>query len=651
MESFSYSLRSDNKTDRGVTMFKLESARLKREFKITNGNFYASQIMNKCSEMGFVPDGNGCEFVVFFTDGTEVSSKGLPVVHSSEENERLKFVFAEDLGTTVTLEYWVHADGNTVCKQITISQNNDKVIDRVFLENIGIINSKTHFGIDPATHKEGADFVTSLGQPFYIDSLFFGCESPAVDSKIIHGAGQIRYYIGKNVGKDFKCPVTVMGGGSDNTMQAMQKAFFEYIDFISVPAPLRFECIDYNADKKALPEEVSQTAGDALKRLNAPDMPHFAGYTLANAFWASDKGEFWEFGKKFTNGFAEISAACRNENAALGVHLDLAGNKKLAKKIQKAGNGCVHSDCDELCCASSRYNEKLREYLNSLITAYNLGTLMLSFGRSEEFFCTDESHDHTVGGKNEMYYVNDLIENRMELVKSIRNAHPDINILLYGMHDVSPFWRQWVNAVDKSAFADFKKELSDELSPVEWTISMNDSVYYNTLCRHALQLPADSMRTALRDGNYSNDEFYKFAMWSTVSGEGMIQLDTEMTMLDDIKRDKLSKALKFKADNQHILKSASFIGGNPAEGNIYGFVSWTDDEGIIALRNPSEEKTDLTLTLNALMGVPEGLGDLRRENIYSLSVPETSLRYSYGDKIDLSLYPYECVIFKFTKED
>ena len=140
-------------------------------------------------------------------------------------------------------------------------------------------------------------------------------------------------------------------------------------------------------------------------------------------------------------------------------------------------------------------------------------------------------------------------------------------------------------------------------------------------------------------------------MWSTVSGEGLTQLATEMTMLDDIKRDKLSKALKFKADNQHILKKATFIGGDPAAGNIYGYVSWTDDEGIIALRNPSDEKTDLTLTLNALMGVPEGLGDLRRENIYSLSVFETSERYSYGDKIDLSLYPYECVIFKFTKED
>ena len=631
-------------------MFKLESARLKREFKITNGNFYASQIMNKCSDMGFVPDGNGCEFVVFFTDGTEVSSKGLPVVHSSEENERLKFVFAEDLGTTVTVEYWVHGDGNTICKQITISQNNDKVIDRIFLENIGIINSKTHFGIDPNTHKDGADFVTSLGQPFYIDSLFFGCVNPAVDSKIIHGAGQIRYYLGKNVGKDFRCPITVMGGGSDNTMQAMKKAFFEYIDFISVPSPLRFELIDYNNDKKALPESVREDASNALMRMNAPDMPAFGGYTLANSFWASDKGEFWGFNKKF-DGFAEISAACAKENAALGIHIDLAGGKKLAKKIQKAGNGFVHSECDELCCASSHYNQMFGDYINKLISEYRLGGVMLSFGKSEELFCTDESHDHCVGGKNEMYYINDLIESRMALVQSIRNAHPDVYITLRGMRAASPFWRQWVNAVDKSAFGDIKEELSDELSPVEWTISVSDSVYYNTLCRHALQLPADAMRTALRSGDYSNDEFYKFAMWSTVSGEGLVQLETDMTMLDDIKRDKLSKAHKFKAENQHILKNAAFIGGNPAEGNIYGFISWTDDEGIIALRNPSAEKTDLTLTLNALMGAPERLSEARRENIYSLSIPETSQRYSYGDKIDLSLYPFECVIFKFTKED
>lgn len=39
------------------------------------------------------------------------------------------------------------------------------------------------------------------------------------------------------------------------------------------------------------------------------------------------------------------------------------------------------------------------------------------------------------------------------------------------------------------------------------------------------------------------------------------------------------------------------LGGDPAENNIYAYAAWTKaGEGIIALRNPTDEKTDLTLT-------------------------------------------------------
>ena len=625
-------------------MFKLESNRLKREFKITNGNFYASQILNKYSDMSFVPDGNGCEFVVFFTDGSEVSSKGLPVMYSNEENDKLRFVFAEDKGCTVTLEYWVHGDGNTICKQISISQNDDKVIDRVFLDNIGIINSETHFGIDPKTHKDGADFVASLGQPFYIDSLFFGCESPAVDCKIIHGAGQIRYYLGKNVGKDFKCPVTVMGGGSDNTMQAMQKAFFEYIDFISVPTPLRFNyaCGYFG---------VADNARAALQNLNAPDMPEISAFELLNQDWAAKKADFWSFGKRWQSGFAEIKAVCDSENVKFGIHFNAAGNKKLAKKIQKANNGFINDGADEICLASARYNDKLTEYIIGLINEYGLGSIALDFGKSEEVFCTDETHDHAVGGKNEMYYINDLTEHRMALVQAIRSAYPDITISLSCYENSSPFWRQWVNALSVERAFIKGDELSDDNAPFENELTSGDANYYDAMCSNAFQLPADSASLSIVNSfGLSNDEFYKFAMWSVVRGEGTVNLDVSMIGLDDSKRFSLSRALKFKADNQHILKNAHFIGGNPAEGNIYGFVSWTDDgEGIIAMRNPSEEKTPFTLTLNKLMGTPESLDGARRENVYSLSVPDTSDTYSYGDKVDVTLHPFECVIFKFTK--
>ncbi|MBR3149600.1 MAG: hypothetical protein IKF64_05460 [Eubacterium sp.] len=631
-------------------MFKLESNRLKREFKITNDNFYASQIMNKYSDMSFVPDGNGCEFVVFFTDGTEVSSKGLPVVHSSEENKKLKFVFAEDLGTTVTLEYWVHEDGNSICKQVSISQNNDKVIDRVFLENIGIVNSKTHFGIDPTTHKEGADFVTSLGQPFYIDSLFFGCESPSVDCKIIHGAGQIRYYLGKNVGKDFKCPVTVMGGGSDNTMQAMKKAFYEYIDFISLPSPLRINCVNTDAPKKAVGEDVAAIAEKSLKNLNAPDMPTVFSFVDTSQSWCAEKGEFWGFNKRWENGFAPIKAVCDRENVGFGVYFDVAGSKKLAKKIQKADNGFVFDEADELCCASAVYNNKLADYIISLIKEYSLSYIGLGFGKSEEKFCQNESHDHAVGGKNDMYYLNDLIERRAELVSRIRRECPDVHITLCGMRDVSPWWRQWVNTIGNLALSDGKGDaLSDDYNKFENDITESDTVFFDTMCSHAVQLYSKELALKLDESDLSSEEFYKVIMWSVVRGEGLVNLTQSMIGLDDSKREALSRALKFKTENQSVLENCTFIGGRPADGNIYGFVSWNDDGGVIAMRNPTNEKVPITLVLNKLMGVPETLEDVHRESVYNQMLPETDETYSYGSKLEITLHPFECIIFKFTK--
>ena len=636
-------------------MFKLESNRLKREFKITNGNFYASQILNKCSGMSFVPDGNGCEFVVFFTDGTEVSSKGLPVMQSSEENNKLKFVFAEDLGCTVTLEYWVHDDGNTICKQITVSQNNSKVIDRIFLDNIGIINSVTHFGIDPNTHREGADYVTSLGQPFYIDSLFFGCDSPAVDSKIIHGAGQIRYYIGKNVGKDFKCPVTFMGGGTDNTMQAMQKAFFEYLDSFSVAAPLRFNfaCGYFGRGGKHIAaEDIAASAKGALQKLNVPDMPEITDFELLNTDWIAEKGEFWEFGRQWQNGFDEIKSVCESENKGLGITFDLSGNKKLAKKIQKAGNGFVHDEAEGLCLASARYNEKITEYIVGLIRRYNLGCVVLDFGKSENIVCKNDSHDHGVGGKNDMYYINDLTENRMEMLRRIRAISPEIYIILRGVSNVSPLWKQWANVIDNRALSTGEGSIiDDEMPKLEAALTESDTVYYDTMCSHAVQLPAEALQITVPEPyNLSNDEFQKYVMWSVVRGEGLVNLTAFANDLDSTKHDVLAKALKFKRENQHILKNCTVLGGRPADGNIYGFVAWCEDgEGVIAMRNPTDEKASLTLTLNKLMGVPESLTDARRENVYSVSILETSDTFSYGSKINITLHPFESVIFRFTK--
>lgn len=645
-------------------MFKLESNRLKREFKITNGNFYASQIYNKYSDMSLVPDGNGSEFTIHFADGEEFSAKGLPVIESSNENDRLRFVFAEHMGVSVTVEYWVHADGNTICKQLTISQSDDRVIDYAILDNIGIINSKTHFSVDIMEDSEIDGVYASLGQPFYIDSLFFGCEFPATDNRIVHGSGQIKYYIGKNVGKAFSCPVAVMGGGKDNTIIEVRKAFFEYIDFISQNVELRFQYNSWYDGMLRIDEQsVSNAFYEISKGLAFHNAPRLDAYVIDDG-WNDYKKNFWTVDKrKFPNGLGNISAEVKKMGSSFGMWLGPRGGynyqKKFAKHLQKGGFGYFNKNAQDICVGSSKYIDNLQQFLIKATAEYNI-----SYWKLDGFCCkpcTDESHDHATGGENEMYFITDMWHKWIKLFENLRASRKSadkplwINMTCYV--NVSPWWLQWVNSIWLQNSGDIGfAENYEEQPQVESELTYRDGRYFDCVCRRANQIPLKNIYNhepiygSSADVEYSDEEFEKFAYWCAIRGQALNELYLSYTMLSDFKWESLARVMKFQKENYHILKNASFIGGDPADNNIYGYISWTEDgEGIIALRNPTKEKTSLTLNLNKLMGVPESLEGVKRYNIYNNSMPETEDLFSYGSKIDLTLHPFEIMIFKFTK--
>lgn len=645
-------------------MLKLESNRLKREFKIQNDNFFASQILNKYSSMSFVPDGNGSEFEIHFTNGEEFSSKGLPVIESKDENNKLSFVFAENLGVSVTLEYWVHKDKNTVCKQLTLSQSDDREIDYVVLENIGIINSKTHFSVDIMEDSFISGFHLSLGQPFYIDSLFFGCEFPATENRIVHGAGKIKYYVGKNVGVNFACPITVMGAAKDNSIVEVKKAFFEYIDSISQKADIRFQYNSWYDHMLKINESIIldsfKEIANGLAFHNAPKVDAY----VVDDGWTSYKAKFWEFDKKkFPNGFANISSQCKEMGSTFGMWLGPRGGynytKKFAKRISRAGNGEFNKEAQEICLANPTYLENLQDFLINTCEENDISYLKLDgFCKAP---CSDENHGHMVGGKNDMYFVTDLWQKWIELFEHLRRSRAmsgrDLWINMTCYVNVSPWWLQWANSLwlnnsDDIGFA----ENYEEQPQVDAEMTYRDGRYFNLLCTNASQFPLKHIynhepiygETAKVD--YSDAEFEKYILWNASRGNALNELHLSYSMMNEEKWEALSKAMHFQKDNFHILKNASFIGGNPEENNIYGYISWTEEgEGIIALRNPSKERTPLTLNINRLMGAPECLKDAKIEVIYAKDDVPTDVLYSYKSKLDLALSPLEIIILKFTK--
>ncbi|MDD6658916.1 MAG: hypothetical protein PUE60_02450 [Eubacteriales bacterium] len=647
-------------------MFRLESKILQREFVVHENTLYASQIRNVLSGRDFVPDGNSVEFLFHFTDGSEFSSKGLNVVDSKQEDGKLSFKFEETQGIEVTMTFWAGEDGNTLKKQITFNQNSDKTIDYILLEHIGITNSKAHFSVP--TDVEGPELNGvhfSLGQPFYIDTLFFGCEFPATQNIILYGIGQVKYFIGKKINGEYKCPVTVVGGAKSDLLVDVQKSFYNYIESIATPGNLRIQYNSwYDFMKEIDADNIEKSFFEIEKGLTSNGIAPLDAYVVDDG-WVDYKSGFWSFNKKFPNQLYDISQITAKLDSHFGLWLGPRGGygfpDKFAKKMEKLGKGSFNSEAKDVCVADKTYIKNVTDFILKSTKEFDI-----DYWKFDGFClapCKNPNHNHPVGGENDMYFITDMWECWIDVFKKIRELRTKagkglwINMTCYV--NPSPWWLQYVNSiwVQNSTDIGFADNLEDQ-AQVDREITFRDARYFNLLNTRAIQMPLNRIYNhepiygTYAKVDYTDEEFEKYLYFDACRGQALNELHLSYTMMNKSKWRSLAKVIEWQKSNYDILKNAMFIGGNPEENNVYGYFAWNENgEGIIALRNPTDEKAPLTLTLNKLMGCPEDLKDVQRYNVYNLSNKESYDSFSYGDKIDLTLQPFEVKIFQFGKED
>lgn len=647
-------------------MLKLKSKILLREFKVQEGNLYVSQIRNTLSGMDFVPDGNSVLFLFHFGNGTEFTSKGLKVASQKEENGRLSFTFEECMGVTVTLDFWAGSDGNTLKKQISFVQSDTKVIDYILLEHMGIINSKRHFCVPCDIKGTELNAVHSaLGQPFYIDSLFFGCEFPATMNTIIYGIGQVKFYLGKNITEPYQCPVTVVGGAKDNLMLSVQKAFFEYIDDIAAPGGFRLQYNSwYDHMLNIDADNIEKSFYEVESKLSANGVAPLDAYVVDDG-WNDYKASFWSFNKKFPNKLEDSSRMTAKLGSSFGLWLGPRGGynyqARFAKRMDRKGTGAFNAASRDICIADKMYQKNVKEFILNTTRDFNI-----DYWKFDGFClrpCTNPRHNHIVGGEDNMYFVTEMWQGWIDIFKSLRELRKSegkniwINMTCYV--NPSPWWLQYVNSVwlQNSRDIGFAKNNLHQ-SQVDSELTYRDGRYYDSLCTRAWQMPCryiynhEPIYGNEAKVKYTDEEFEKYLYFNACRGQAFNELHLSYSMMNKTKWRVLAKVLMWQKSNYDILRNAFMIGGNPEENNVYGYFSWIDGgDGIIALRNPTDESAPLTLTLNKLMGCPENLKNVNRYNVYNEGAGENFDSYSYGDKIELTLKPFEVKVLQFGKKD
>ena len=90
------------------------------------------------------------------------------------------------------------------------------------------------------------------------------------------------------------------------------------------------------------------------------------------------------------------------------------------------------------------------------------------------------------------------------------------------------------------------------------------------------------------------------------SGTQLLELYMTPQMMTAQGWDALAECARWSRENADVLVDVHWIGGDPGEGEPYGYASWSPRKGILVLRNPGEAPAGLKLDLAGALELPQG---------------------------------------------
>ncbi|MGL4989695.1 MAG: discoidin domain-containing protein [Sarcina sp.] len=545
----------------------------------------------------------------------------------------------------------------------------------------------------------------SLGQPIYLEGMFFGSEFPATDTDIDGEDLKIRYYSGKSFAElekttegKFVTWQNVVGSARSKDHSVVQADLFSYIDTIATRTDFRKQ---YNSWYDHMMDINEQNIQDSFyeieKGLTQSGVGPLDSYVVDDGWNAyegmrngapsggpfDNKTGFWEFNEKFPNELYPAKSLSSRMDSKFGLWLGPRGgynyNDGFGQYLEHMGTGNYNPNgfMNDVCVGSDVYQENLLNLFLDYQERFDLNYWKLDGFALRP--CKGTDHGHMTGGNNDMYFTTELWENWGDMFDQMRQQRVDlgkdlwINLTCYA--NPSPWFLQWVNTVwlqdcGDNGFIDTiqggeNKGVKLNGSDADQALTYRDDIYDNIFDRKGLQFPLKNVYN--HDPIYGNtasnfltgkrvemteEEFRQYMYGNAVRGTAFWELYFSYNMMNEGKWMITSEVLDWAESNFAQLEKAQQIGGTPGNGEVYGYSGWNKDGGIISMRNPRDVEQTFEVRLDNLVGVPEDMKNLVRKQILPYAADaKDGKTWNYGDTISVTLQPHELLIYQFGEED
>ena len=354
-----------------------------------------------------------------------------------------------------------------------------------------------------------------------------------------------------------------------------------------------------------------------------------------------DPASLWLFHEDFPNGFSNLQKAAAKYDTKLGVWLSPFGGYGKAKeeRLKYGRQQGFETNKSGFSLEGGTYYKRFRDVCVNMLRKYDL-----------TYFKFDGIG---MGGRptgTSSEFAQDM-NALLRLTSDLRSVKPDVFINITTGTWSSPFWLWYCDSIWRSGH-DWNTHGAG--SKRQQQITYRDTeTYHNVVLRSPLH-PLNSLMTQGfmfanhglpkdRD-NITNDIRAFFA-----SGTDCQELYVTPSLMREQDWDDLAEAAQWSRRNADVLIDTHWIGGDPAEGEIYGWASWSKRKGILSLRNPHDKSGSITIDIGTAFELPGGAAkrySLKRP--WKMDIGRPSIQLAAGRKHTFKLKPFEVLVFDAT---